>query len=152
MLYAVLLLVLADLSTQPEYRSYPAPLFALGALIVVFLARYASTRYVMDPTHLRALRLFGSRTIDFGDVRRIELANLRDLSPTGFWGGWGWRGRSWSPSIHAFDSIHTASPGVLVYADDVPLFLSPMDPVGFARELSRRVRSSSPGVQIGPGI
>lgn len=119
-----------------------APWF-LAALIVVMLARYLSTTYRIDDVELRARRLMGGRRIRLADVRQIEYTSLRDLSPGGtFVGGWGWRGRMWSPRIGRFDTVHTdAAFGLLVTAEDVPLYLSPRDPEAFARELSRRVRS-----------
>ncbi len=54
----------------------------------------------------------------------------------------------WSPFIHTFDAIHTVSPGLLVTAGEVPLFISPSHTDEFAEELSRRVRSYSPSVGI----
>jgi hypothetical protein len=109
----------------------------------------------MDADRLSALRLFGSRTIALEEIHRIELANLRELSPTGFFRGWGWRGRMWSPAVGQFDSVHTVAAGVLVYAGPVPLFVSPSDPLGFVSELSRRVRSYRGDVELvvgnGPG-
>jgi len=102
----------------------------------------------MDAETLSARRLFGSRRVRLEEVRRIELANLRDLGPIGVIGTWGWRGRVWSPVIGTFDCIHTVSPGVLVSVGAVPMFLSPTDPKGFARELSRRARSW--GVELEP--
>jgi len=139
--YLVLLLLLLTVSL---YGATIAPyvLYALVAVLIVFLVRYLSTRYWMDSDRVGASRLFGSRHADLEDVRRIEFANLRDLGPTGFFGSWGYRGRMWSPSIGPFDSIHTVSNGVLVTAGGVPFFVSPKDPGGFARELSRRARSN----------
>lgn len=75
------------------------------------------------------------------NVRRIEFASLRDLSATGFWGSWGWRGRMWSPRVGSLDSIYTETKGLLITGGDVPLFISPRHPDEFAQELSRRVRS-----------
>ncbi|MGI0128848.1 MAG: hypothetical protein ACREEC_01610, partial [Thermoplasmata archaeon] len=60
--------------------------------------------------------------------------------------------RMWSPVVGSFDSIHTRSSGVMVFAGDVPLFVSPRDPAAFALELSRRVRSYNPEVELGPGV
>ena len=80
------------------------------------------------------------------EVRRIEYSSLRDLAPTGGWfgvGSWGWRGRMWSPEVGEFDSVYTdAARGLLVTAGTHPLYLSPSDLEEFAKELSRRVRSS----------
>lgn len=128
--------------TSTSYLWVP---YLLLALTAVLLARYLSTYYVLDDTYLRARRLFGGRTIRLEEVRRIEYASLRDLVPIsgGFGlGAWGWRGRMYSPSIGDFDSVFTdAARGLLVTAGAYPLYLSPRDPVAFARELSRRVRS-----------
>lgn len=138
--YAVLL-VLAGLLVRNATANSWAP-WLLGGLIVFFLARYLSTSYRIDDRQLRAFRILGGRTIPLAEIRRIEYSALRDLSPTGMFGGWGWRGRMWSPSIGRFDAIHTdAAAGLLVTASSEPLYLSPRDPAGFARELSRRVRS-----------
>jgi hypothetical protein len=150
--YVFLMLVLYLLGHASAPTLLPDPIFAVVAALAVFLARYASTTYSMDSDQLLAWRLFGSRSVPLADVRRIELANLRDLGPVSFFGGWGWRGRTWSAIIGTFDSVHTVSPGVLVFQGDVPLFVSPKDPVEFASELSRRVRSYSPSVVLGPGI
>jgi hypothetical protein len=115
----------------------------LGILVVAMLARYLSTTYRIDDAQLEAWRLFGGRRVQLSEVRRIEYSALRDLAPGGsFFGGWGWRGRMWSPIIGWFDAIHTdASRGLLVTAAGDPVFISPKDPERFARELSRRVRS-----------
>ncbi len=111
------------------------------AIIAIFAVRYLSTRYVIDADRLTAWRIFGSRRIQLEDVRRIEYGNLRDLGMVGFFGSWGWRGRVWSPVIGKFDAVYTNTAGLLVTAGAIPLFMSPKDPPGFARELSRRVRS-----------
>jgi len=123
----------------------------LAAVLLVYLGRYVSTYYVLDADHLKARRLFGSRTIRFEDIRAVQLANLRDLGPVGLVGTWGWRGRVWSPIIGSFETVHTVSPGVLVTAGKVPLFVSPRDPVAFARELSRRSRSWGVELPVDPG-
>jgi len=119
--------------------------WAQGAIIVVllfYLARYLTTRYRIDDTHLRALRFPGARRIPLESVRQIEYSSMRDLSPSGFAGSWGWRGRMWSPTIGHFDAVYTdPAKGLLVTGDGVPIYLSPIDPEAFARELSRRVRS-----------
>jgi hypothetical protein len=47
-----------------------------------------------------------------------------------------------------FDTVHTTSDGLLVTGESVPVFISPRDPEGFQRELSRRVRSVNGGVGI----
>lgn len=153
--YLVLVALLLYVARVPSsILSYPAVSLFLAAVLLVFLARYASTRYRMDADGLTAWRLFGSRRLRFEEVRKIQFANLRDLGPVSFFGSWGWRGRMWSPTIGPFDSVYTVSAGVLVTAGKVPLFVSPRSPVEFARELSRRVRSA--GVRLetdvgGPG-
>jgi hypothetical protein len=145
--YLVLVGILIYLNGVSSFSvpSFPA---LLAVILLVYLARYASTRYVMDSDTLIAGRLFGSRRVHLEQIRRVELANLRDLGPVGLLGTWGWRGRVWSPTIGTFDCIHTVSPGVLVSVGAVPMFLSPRDPMGFARELSRRARSW--GVELEP--
>lgn len=135
---AVLLLATARASLV---SSFPYVSDVLAGLLVVFLARYLSTRYWLDTDHLTAWRLFGSRRVPFERIRRIEFGNLRDLAPVGFFGSWGWRGRMWSPLLGKFDSVYTVSNGLVVSGGEVPLFISPKDAEGFARELSRRVRS-----------
>jgi len=113
----------------------------LAFVILLLLVRYLSTSYTIDGQYLRAWRILGGQRALLKNVRRIEYASLRDLSATGFWGAWGWRGRMWSPRIGRFDAIYTDTAGLLVTAGDVPMFISPVDVQGFAQELSRRVRS-----------
>jgi energy-coupling factor transporter transmembrane protein EcfT len=115
----------------------------LVAVTFLFLARYLSTTYSMNDSFLRAARILGGRRVRLEEVRKIEYANLRDLGSTGgMLGGWGWRGRMWSPLVGHFDAIFTdPSQGLLVSADGAPLYITPVDRVAFARELSRRVRS-----------
>jgi Bacterial PH domain len=113
----------------------------LAFVILLLLVRYLSTSYTIDGQYLRAWRILGGQRAPLKNVRRIEYASLRDLSATGFWGAWGWRGRMWSPRIGRFDAIYTDTAGLLVTAGDVPMFISPVDLQGFAQELSRRVRS-----------
>lgn len=151
-LYGVLVLALIFLGRPTGRSAIPNPLALLAILVVVFFARYASTTYSMDAERVHARRLFGSRTISFHEIHKIELASLRELSPTSLLGGWGWRGRMWSATVGSFDSIHTVARGVLIHTEEIPLFVSPKDPVGFARELSRRVRSDHDDVELGPGI
>lgn len=115
--------------------------YLLYAIILFFLARYLSTHYTIDADRLHAARILGSRRVNLHQVRKIQFSNLRDLSPGGFFGSWGWRGRMWTPSLGSVDAIYTGSRGVMITAEGVPLFVSPRDPVAFARELSRRVRS-----------
>jgi hypothetical protein len=116
---------------------------AILVFFVFFLARYLSTFYSINDTHLRAWRILGNRRVRLEDVHQIEYSSIRDLGPTGFIGSWGWRGRMWSPVIGHFDAVYTdPARGILVSAaDGVPLYISPTDMPGFARELSRRVRS-----------
>ncbi len=142
---AVLLLLYSGTVTSPWVTAF------IAALFLIYLARYISTFYVLDSDQLKAWRLFGSRRIRFEEIRSVALANLRDLGPVGFVGTWGWRGRVWSPVIGHFDTVHTVSPGLLVTAGRVPLFISPRDPAGFARELSRRARSWGVELAIDPG-
>jgi hypothetical protein len=148
----ILYLVLAAIIVYATYRSSfstnPLVPEFLIAVLFLFLARHLSTYYVLDDRALYARRVFGSRTVPIDQIRAIEFANLRDLGPVSFFGGWGWRGRMWSPLIQTFDAIHTVSPGILVTAGDVPLFISPKDPEGFAEELSRRARSYNPSVAL----
>ncbi len=126
--------------------------WALSLLLAFFLARYLSTSYLLDDAFLRAWRIAGGQRMPLNEIHRIEYASLRELSPTGFFGSWGWRGRMWSPSVGKFDSIYTdASRGVLVTGADVPMFVSPRDPVEFARELSRRVRSYHHDLEVDVG-
>ena len=139
--YLVLAVLLLLAGQNPTFITYPTVIYLLVVVLVVFLVRYLSTRYWMDAERLGAWRLFGSRTIRLEEVRKIERANLRDLGPVGLIGSWGWRGRMWSPTIGTFDAIQTTSDGLLVTVGAVPLFISPKDPLEFARELSRRVRS-----------
>ncbi|HEV2428822.1 MAG TPA: PH domain-containing protein [Thermoplasmata archaeon] len=151
-LYGVLILALLFLGRPTGRSAIPNPLALLAILLGVFFARYASTGYTMDSERLHARRLFGSRSIPYSEVHRIELASLRELSPTSLLGGWGWRGRMWSAGVGTFDSVHTVAFGVLIRPAEVPLFVSPKDPVAFARELSRRVRSDHAELELGPGI
>ncbi|MGI0129826.1 MAG: hypothetical protein ACREEC_06710, partial [Thermoplasmata archaeon] len=90
-LYGIIIVVLLVLGRPTSPFKFPSPVLLLDLIVIVFFARYASTTYSMDSDRLRARRLFGSRAIRFDDVRRIEFENLRDLSATGFFGGWGWR-------------------------------------------------------------
>jgi hypothetical protein len=114
-------------------------------LILLYLVRYASTRYSMDDRRLYAWRIFGSRSMPLDHIRKIQAANLRRMGAAGFLGTWGWRGRVWSPEVGTYEAIHTESEGLLITGEGVPVFISPRDPEAFARELSRRVRSVSGG-------
>ena len=127
-------------STVPAYAWAP---YVLVALALLFLARYVTTAYILDDSFLRARRVLGGRRIALERVRKIEFTSIRDLGSTGgILGSWGWRGRMWSSRVGYLDAIFTdAAQGILVTADGVPLYISPVDRLEFARELSRRVRS-----------
>jgi hypothetical protein len=147
--YVFLILVLIYINGRSgSYFLYPQVPLLLAAVIAIYLARYMTTYYVLDNDYLHARRLFGSRRVPIESIHRIRFANIRDLSPVGIVGSWGWRGRMWSPvsSVGSFDTVHTISAGVLVTGRGAPVFLSPKDPAAFARELSRRVRSA--GVEL----
>jgi len=125
----------------------------LGIVTVLMLGRYLSTSYRIDDASLHAWRILGSRQVPLADVRRIEYTALRDLAPGGtFFGGWGWRGRMWSPRIGTFDAIQTDPAfGLLITAGSEPLYISPVEPQQFARELSRRVRSYTGRLSVDVG-
>jgi hypothetical protein len=151
-IYVVILLILLYFTVSADaLTTSPYPTLALVAITGFYLARYFSTCYELGPTALRARRLVGSRTIPYDDIRRIEYASLRELGPVGMFGSWGYRGRMWSPTIGPFDAVYTESGGLLVTAGPVPLFLSPKNPPGFARELSRRVRSYHHALEVDVG-
>jgi hypothetical protein len=137
--YVVLLLVIYFL-VHSSGADYWVP-YVLAAVVLLLLIRYLSTHYVLDETYLRAARVLGGCRVALEDVREIDYASLRDLSPVGFFGSWGWRGRMWSPQVGTFDSAYTDTYGLLITTTGNPLFISPADPAEFARELSRRVRS-----------
>ncbi len=147
--YLVLLVIIVVIFRNSTAQ-YWVP-YALIGVVVLLLLRYLSTRYVIDDAHLYARRFLGGRRLALEDVRQIDYASIRDLSPVGFFGSWGWRGRMWSPRIGSFDSIYTDTFGLLVSPGEVPLFISPSDPAGFARELSRRVRSFSGPLEVDVG-
>lgn len=134
----ILLLLPSDIPTRYSWSTY-----VLAAIALLFLARYVSTTYSMNDSFLRAARILGGRRVRLEQVRKIEYTSIRDLGSTGgMLGSWGWRGRMWSAQIGFLDAIFTdPSQGILVTADGVPLYISPVDRVAFARELSRRVRS-----------
>ncbi len=144
--FAFLLVIVLRGSTVSLYALY----FIL-ALLLFFLVRYVSTTYWMDADSLTAFRIAGGRRIQLKEVRSIRPATLRELSPTGFFGSWGYRGRMWSPLVGDFDSVQTSSNGILIYAGSVPLFITPRHPEDFLRELSRRVRSYRGSLDAGPG-
>ena len=145
--YLFMLVLIVLLIAPRETGGYTWVTYFVGGLTVFLLARYLSTRYSMDDTHLRAWKLLGGRKVPLEEVRAIEFASLRELAPTGGMfgmGSWGWRGRLFSSTIGEFDSVYTdAARGLLVTAGAYPLYISPRDLDGFARELSRRVRSYS---------
>jgi hypothetical protein len=147
--YAVLILVMLYV----YYRGAPNLVSTLLVpfviiVLMVYLARYSSTRYRIDDRSLLAWRLFGARRMELRSITRIRRANLRGLAPVGFLGTWGWRGRVWSPVVGNFDTVHTGSDGILISGQGVPLFVTPVDPNGFQRELSRRVRSVNGGAEV----
>jgi hypothetical protein len=147
--YLVLLGVIYLLIRDPG-GNYWVP-WALTAVVLLLLARYLSTHYVLDDASLRASRLLGGRKLALEDIRQIDYASVRDLSPVGFFGSWGWRGRMWSPRVGALDLIYTDTFGLLIETTGVPLFISPADPAAFARELSRRVRSFNGPLELDVG-
>jgi hypothetical protein len=136
----VVLLIVIYLLVHSSGSDFWVP-YALAAVVLILLVRYLSTHYVLDETSLRASRILGGQRLALEDIRQIDYASLRDLSPVGFFGSWGWRGRMWSPQVGTFDSIYTDTTGLLITTTGTPLFISPADPALFARELSRRVRS-----------
>jgi hypothetical protein len=145
--YFILIGAITYLST---YRlTSPLVSEVLDAALILYLGRYLSTRYILDSRNFIAARLFGSHRMSIEEVRHVAVANLRDLAPVSFIGSWGWRGRMWSARIGPFDTVHTASEGLLVSGGEgVPVFISPKDPDAFVAELSRRVRSFHPDVDI----
>jgi hypothetical protein len=137
---------------------YPNPqiadrefVYLFSALLLVLLARYLSTTYRIDAEYLHATRLIGGVRVPLRDIRRIEFSRMRELGPTGFFGSWGWRGRMWSPVTGSLNVIHTSASGLLVTGGTVPLFVSPVRPDEFARELSRRVRSHRVALEVDVG-
>ncbi|MCI4345718.1 MAG: PH domain-containing protein [Thermoplasmata archaeon] len=130
-------------SPSASYVPYLYPL--LEVLLLLFLLRYATTRYRIDGHALYAQRILGGRRVPLEEIRKIQYANLRELGPVGLSASWGWRGRGWSPVVGKMDSVATVSRGLLVSAGEIPVFISPVDAVGFRRELSRRVRSVGGG-------
>jgi hypothetical protein len=141
--YAILIaLVLAVVAPRVQH-GYTWVTYLLVGLLLLFLARYLSTSYTLNDTHLHAWTILGGVRVPLDEVRAIEYASLRDLSPTGGWlASWVMRGKMYSPVIGEFDMVFTeAASGVLVTAGPYPLYISPRRPEEFARELSRRVRS-----------
>lgn len=138
--YAILILVIVLL--LPRLVTNHAAVELLTALMVLYLARQLSIFYSIDEDHLNAWRLFGWRRVPLTSIRRIEESSLRELSPTGLFGTWGWRSRLWSPQVGKLEVIHTYHRGLLVFTDEVPLFISPKDRESFASELTRRVEAA----------
>ena len=149
--YILLVALLLYADSRNPTGGFPFVVTFLIAVILVFLARFLTTEYLLDAEFLRARRLFGSRRVRLEEVRKIEYGNLRELGGVSFFGGWGWRGRLWSPVVGAFDSISTVSRGLLVSEGRVPVFISPKDVDGFARELSRRARSYHEELEVDVG-
>ncbi len=149
--YLVLLLVLYLIVVPSSFDQRPELIYLLMLVVVFFLFRYATTNYSIDDSYLHARRVLGPRTVPLSEVRKIEFMALRDLSPTGFFGSWGYRGRMWSPVIGWFEAVYTDPVGLLVTGGPHPLFISPKDRVAFARELSRRVRSYSGPLSVDDG-
>jgi hypothetical protein len=147
--YLVLLGLILLVIRDPSGYVWVTPL--LVTVVVLLLVRYLSTTYRIDDTHLRAWRVLGGRRVELAEIRSIEFASLRDISPVGFFGAWGWRGRMWSPRVGTFDAIYTDTTGLLISEGDVPIFISPVDPDGFAVELSRRVRSYAGSLKVDVG-
>lgn len=149
--YVVVILLLYFVVARSSFVSNPWVIYVLIVLVLFLLARYFSTGYWIDDTYLHARRILGPRRVLLSEIRKIEYMRLRDLSPTGFFGAWGYRGRMWSPYIGKFDAIFTDPTGILVTAGAVPLFISPRNPDAFARELSRRARSYSGSLSVDAG-
>ncbi len=139
--YIVLILLVLAVAPSSALTHYTWAPYLLVGIMLFLLLRYASTSYLLDAESLRARRLVGTRRIPLGSIYRIDRATLRDLSPVGFTGSWGYRGRMWSPFIGAFDAVYSDVHGMLIYGDGVPIFISPIAPEEFLRELSRRARS-----------
>lgn len=147
--YTVLIVIILLIFRTPTGQFWVP--YVLIAVVGLLLVRYLSTRYVLDDTYLYARRILGGQRVALEEVRQIDYASIRDLSPVGLFGSWGWRGRMWSTRIGTFDSIYTDTFGLLVSPSGIPLFISPADPAGFARELSRRVRSFSGPLEVDVG-
>lgn len=134
-----LLLLLAILFEFPRLGIAPTAVYLMAAVLAIYLGRELSVFYTIDEERLNAWRIFGWRRVPLESIRRVEPVSLRDLSPTGFFGNWGWRSRRWSPQVGKFDSVYTFHRGLLVVTDDVPLFISPARPNAFAKVLARHV-------------
>jgi len=149
--YAVIILLLFAVVLPSAIDTNPDFVYLLVAATLFFLVRYLTTSYTIDDTNLVAWRIFGPRRKPLQDIHKIEFLALRDLSATGFFGSWGYRGRMWSPYISTFDAIYTDPVGILVSGGAYPLFISPRHREEFARELSRRVRSYSGELTVDAG-
>jgi Bacterial PH domain len=149
--YVVVLLLLYFVVAHAPIVSNPDYIYALMVVTLFFLARYLSTHYQIDDAYFYARRILGSRRIPLSDIHKIEAGRLRDLSPTSFFGSWGYRGRMWSPVIGKFDAVFTDPSGLVITPDEVPIFISPRQPEEFARELSRRVRSYPGALSVDAG-
>jgi hypothetical protein len=148
--YVVLILLIYFFVIPLSSNPYVVYLLVVGTAFL--LVRYASTGYSIDDAYLHARRILGGRRVPLSEIRKIEFMALRDLSPTGFFGSWGYRGRMWSPFIGAFDAIYTDPVGILVTGGPYPLFISPRGRAAFARELSRRVRSYTGALAVDAGF
>ena len=62
-MYFVLILLIVYATERSSYSSNALVPEFLVAVILVFLARYVSTYYVLDDRALHARRLFGSRSV-----------------------------------------------------------------------------------------
>jgi hypothetical protein len=122
---------------------YWGSIFELAAYLLIlvllfYLVRSLSVSYKITDDWLKVSRLFGSRRVTIESVSKVEKSSLRDLAPVSWTGGWGWRSRMWSPVIGHFDNLSTVHLGLIVYAEGVPLFISPKDRDAFVRELELR--------------
>ena len=141
--YSILVLLIVLVIGPRTSAGFSWVTWLLLGLTLVYLARYLSTRYVLDDTTLLARTLFGTVRVQLDEVRAIEYASLRDLSATGgLLASWVWGGRMYSMTIGEFNLVYTdAAGGLLVSAGAYPLYISPRRADLFARELSRRARS-----------
>jgi hypothetical protein len=148
--YVFLIIVVLVFVPHTTFTTYATP--AVILLFLFFLVRYVTTSYSIDDSYLKAVRFPGTRRIRLETIRRIEYSSMRDLGPTSFIGSWGWRGRMWSADIGPFDAVYTdPAKGILVSGEGVPIYISPVDLVGFAKELSRRARSYSGRLSVDVG-
>jgi hypothetical protein len=138
--YVLLTIVVAVLTLDRSIPEY-AGLF-LGGLLVLYLGRLLSLSYSIRDGVLRAQRLFGTRHAELKDIRKVEPRSLRDISPVSFVGGWGWRSRMWSPVIGNFDNLSSIHRGLMIYAGEVPFFISPRDPDAFLDVLQKETGES----------